>query len=164
MIDSVASHASGKPLSHGMPTPGSNPSRKLAPDPSNPSPPTHTHFSLAREQMEGLQFDNEELRHETEFLRNKVATFYHEASMRADGGHSEGGGVDMRQETPPSQPNSLRCVCTCSHACMGFRICCHRRRFCCCCCCCRDGWVWKEKNANNLYADTALDFGDASSM
>lgn len=71
--------------------------------------------------MEGLQFDNEELRHETEFLRNKVASFYHEASMRADGGHDEGMGmevgVDMRQgqrqETPPSQPNSLRCVCVC---------------------------------------------------
>lgn len=31
--------------------------------------------------MEGLQFDNEELRHETEVLRNQVAVFYNEARL-----------------------------------------------------------------------------------
>lgn len=59
--------------------------------------------------MEGLQFDNEELRHETEFLRNKVAMFYNEARMREDeGGHGGGEGFS-REEMPP--PSSVRCVC-----------------------------------------------------
>lgn len=66
----------------------------------------HVSMQLLKK-MEGLQFDNEELRHETEFLRNKVATFYHEASMRADGGQSMASEGGMRQSTPPSQSNSI---------------------------------------------------------
>lgn len=52
--------------------------------------------------MESLQFDNEEMRHETEVLRNQVAVYYNEARMAREG---RGGGG--RQETPPSLPMSL---------------------------------------------------------
>lgn len=62
--------------------------------------------------MEGLQFDNEELRHETEFLRNKVAMFYNEARMREDeGGHGGGEGFSREEMPPPSSVRFVFCAC-----------------------------------------------------
>ncbi|CAM9633741.1 unnamed protein product [Ectocarpus sp. 13 AM-2016] len=66
----------------------------------------HVSMQLLKK-MEGLQFDNEELRHETEFLRNKVAMFYNEARMREDeGGHGGGEGFSREEMPPPSSVSS----------------------------------------------------------